>query len=188
MGDGLVRRRDAEFGITLYELTELGSRTGDLLFELALFGGNFPPDQDIRRPGNLRTIALTLRVACQRAVEPQTDVNADLVVDTERFALTAKNGQIDVRYGPAVDSDVVLSTAYEQMAAVADRRMLLEQFASDHVELPAEDPAKAEQLRNLVRGSRWCSWLYLLRRRSRRRSNRSRSAFSRMNPAASRWS
>ena len=30
MGDGLVRRRDAEFGVTLYELTELGSRTGDL--------------------------------------------------------------------------------------------------------------------------------------------------------------
>ena len=47
-------------------------------------------------------------------------------------------------------SDVVLSTAYEPMAAVADRRMPLEQFASDHVELPAEDPAKAEQLMNLL--------------------------------------
>ena len=83
-------------------------------------------------------------------VKPQTDVRAELVVDTERFALTAKDGQVDVRYGPAVDSDVVLSIAYEPMVAVADGRMPLEQFASAHVELSAEDPAKTEQLMNLL--------------------------------------
>lgn len=150
MGNGLVRRRDAEFGVTLYELTGLGARTGDLLFELALFGGRFPPDDDIRRPGNLRTIAVTLRAACQRVIEPETDVRAELVVDGERFALTAKDGQVDVRYGPADDSDVVLSTAYEPMVAVADGRLTLEQFASEYVALSAEDPAKAEQLMSLL--------------------------------------
>ena len=149
MDDGLVRRRDAEFGVTLYELTGLGARTGDLLFELALFGGRFPPGDDIRRPGNLRTIAVTLRVACQRVVEPETDVRAELVVDTERFTLTAKDGRVDVGYGPADDSDVVLSTAYEPMVAVADGRLPLEQFA-EHVELSAQDPAKAEQLMHLL--------------------------------------
>ena len=50
--DGLVRRRNAEYGTTVYELTELGSRTGDLLFELAKFGG--PGDPAPRKPANDR--------------------------------------------------------------------------------------------------------------------------------------
>jgi len=81
----------AEFGVAIYELTGLGAHTGDLLFELAMFGGRFPHDQDVKRPGNLHAIAVTLR--------------AELVVDTERFALTQgrkwveKNVSLRVRSG-----------------------------------------------------------------------------------------
>ncbi len=50
IADGLVGKREAEFGVALYELTDHGERTRDLLFELALFGGRFPPDDDIRPP------------------------------------------------------------------------------------------------------------------------------------------
>ena len=92
---------------------------------------------------------MTLRAACQRVIEPETNVRAELLVDGERFALTAKDGQVVVRYGPAVDADVVLSTAYEPMMALADGRLPLDQFA-EHVALSVEDTAKAEQLTSLL--------------------------------------
>jgi len=53
----------------------------------------------------------------------------------------------------AEDNDVVLSTAYEPMMAVADGRLTLEQFAADYVELTTEDPANAEQLMHLLAGA-----------------------------------
>ena len=64
-----------------------------------------------------------------------------------------KDGQVDVLYGAAEDNDVVLSTAYEPMMAVADGRLTLEQFAADYVELTTEDPANAEQLMHLLAGA-----------------------------------
>ena len=51
--DGLVSRREAQFGVSLYQLTEMGEGTAELLYELAAFGSRFPPDNDIQRPGNL---------------------------------------------------------------------------------------------------------------------------------------
>ena len=41
--DGLVRRREAQFGVSVYQLTETGLGTADLLYELAAFGSRFPP-------------------------------------------------------------------------------------------------------------------------------------------------
>ena len=59
IGDGLIEKRDAPHGVALYALTPLGERTRSLLFELAMFGGQFEPEPVPRRPGNLRTIAVT---------------------------------------------------------------------------------------------------------------------------------
>ena len=75
--DAIVVKRSGEYGVTLYALTELGARTGDLLFELAMFGGQFLPDEDVRRPGNLRSIVVTLITACQRVVTPDANFEAE---------------------------------------------------------------------------------------------------------------
>lgn len=148
--DGLIRRRDAAYGTTVYELTELGRKTGDLLFELASFGARFPPDAQIKRPGNLRTIAVTLRVACQRVVDPDMRLHAELDVDGEPFAFTVDEGIVDVTVGRPSAPEAVLTTSYEPMIAVADGEMSLEEFAAEHVEISGPDAAQGQALAELM--------------------------------------
>lgn len=148
--DGLIRRRDAAYGTTVYELTELGARTSDLLFELAMFGAEFPPDDEIKRPGNLRTIAVTLRVACQRVVGRDMNLRAEFVVDGEPFTFTVDAGRVDVKAGKAIEPEATLMTSYEAMIAVADGQMSLDSFASEHMELAGPDPAQGLVLAELM--------------------------------------
>jgi len=148
--DGLIGRRDAAYGTTVYELTELGSRTGDLLFELAMFGAEFPPDEEIKRPGNLRTIAVTLRVACQRVAEPDMCLRAELLVDGEPFAFTVERGVVDLKAGNASRPEAVVATSYEPMIAIADGRMSLDEFSSRHLEISGAHPSQGQALAELM--------------------------------------
>ena len=148
--DALIRRRDAEYGTTVYELTELGARTSDLLFELARFGAEFPPDDEIKRPGNLRTIAITLRVACQRVVDPGMSLRAELVVDGESFTFTVDCGVVDVKAGKPSNPEATLTTSYEPMIAVADGQISLDEFASRHLVMSGSNPAQAQALAELM--------------------------------------
>ena len=150
MADGLVRRREADYGVTLYELTELGARSGDLLFELARFGRRFPPDEETRPAGNLRSIAVTLQTACQRVMTPEDEVTAGLVVDGEPFTLSVRDGAVDVHVGAPDAPDVVLMTALEPMMAVGDGAITLEEFRAEHVTLTADDPARGARLMSLL--------------------------------------
>lgn len=148
--DALVRHREAEFGVWVYQLTEKGLGTADLLYELAAFGSQFPPGDDVQRPGNLRTVALTLKVACRRVVDPQTCLTAELVIDGERFELVAGDGEVEVLYRAATDPDVILETSYQPMVAVMDGVMSPEQFERDHVCARAADPRKLQELMALL--------------------------------------
>ncbi len=148
--DGLVRHRDAEFGVSVYELTETGLGTADLLYELAAFGSRFPPGEDVQRPGNLRTVAVTLKVACRRVIGPETRVKAELVIDAERFEFVAADGEVDIQYRPATDPDVVVETGYEPMVAVMDGELSLEQFEKNHVRARAADPKKLQEFMALL--------------------------------------
>lgn len=147
---GLIEKRETAFGVALYALTALGRRSADLLFELARFGGHFPPDEDPRAPGNLRTIAVTLTVACQRALTPGTAIEAELLVGGEPFTLSAGGGRVEVRSGPAPAPEVTLTTSYEAMVAVGDGRLSLEDFAAAHAELAAHKPGKDLVLMDLL--------------------------------------
>jgi DNA-binding HxlR family transcriptional regulator len=148
--DGLIERRDAEYGTTVYELTALGARTRELLFELAMFGAEFPADQEIKRPGNLRTIAVTLEAACQRVVDPSMTLRAELVVDGEPFSFAVHDGVVEVKAGPPRHAEVTLSTSYEPMIAAFDGRMPLEELAEKHIEITGPDPARGQALAELM--------------------------------------
>lgn len=58
---GLIER-STDAGRGFYELTAVGRSTDRLLWELSRFGAQLDPDPDPREPGNLRTIALPLRL------------------------------------------------------------------------------------------------------------------------------
>jgi hypothetical protein len=148
--DGLLQRRKAEFGATVYELTDLGESTGPLLFDLARLGSHFPPDDDLQRPGNLRTIAITLKEALRRVVDPTTHVRAGLVVDDEAFEIAVTDGDVDVHYRTPGDVDVVVATAYEPLMAAGDGDLPLDQFLANHVQLIDGDAGKRDELLTLL--------------------------------------
>ena len=148
--DGLVERRDGDYGVALYALTELGARTRELLFELAMFGGRFPPDQDLRQPGNLRTIVVTLSAACQRVVTTDLDFEAELNVDGERFTLAARDGAVEMRYAPSDEPDVVMTTSYEPMVAASEGEMPMGEYLKSHVQIVTHTPDKDLELMTLL--------------------------------------
>ncbi|MFQ5622956.1 MAG: winged helix-turn-helix transcriptional regulator, partial [Paracoccaceae bacterium] len=139
---GLVQRSQSEFGVFLYSLTDKGENTDQLLFELARFGGRMPRPLEIRKPGNLRTIAVSLGTACRRAVGPEHDFTATLLIDGEAFRLLAGGCDARIRAGAADKPDVVMTTSYEPMMALADGNMSRDEFMSNHVALEVMTPGK----------------------------------------------
>jgi DNA-binding HxlR family transcriptional regulator len=139
---GLVRKTLAPHRVTVYELTPLGASTANLLYELAAFGSRLPPDPDPREPGNRRTVAVMLKVACSRVVDPKLRLHAELRLDGEAFAIDVNKGRVDIVARPAVAPQVILETDYESMVAVTV--MKLEDFAS-RLTITSTEPAAVQQ-------------------------------------------
>jgi len=133
--DGLIQRRPDGTGAQLYALTSDGEATAPLLFELARYGGRFSPPEDIRRPGNLRTIAVTLKEALRRVVDADMHAHAEFVVDDESFSIAIDGGQIEVRYEADPEAPVSVATNYLALMATSDGQMSRAEFAAEHVAL-----------------------------------------------------
>ncbi len=147
---GLIQKYEAEFGVSLYSLTELGERTGELIFELARFGGRMPRPAKIKKPGNLRTVAVALGTAAKRAVGPEHNFEATLIFDGEAFRMTARDHHARIRAGAAKNPDVVMTTSYEPMMAFADGEIEQSQFFSDHVRLDVLTSGKEVEFFDLL--------------------------------------
>ena len=147
---GLIQKTESEYGVSLYALTELGDRTGHVLFELARLGGKLPRSGSIKKPGNLRTIAVSLGTACKRAVGPDHDFQANLKIDGEPFLMKARGGDAEIRSGAAEHPDVVMITSYEPMMALADGEMKQSDFLSNHVDLQVLTPGKEADFFDLL--------------------------------------
>lgn len=147
--DGLLRRREAEFGVQVYELTDAGRATGPLLFELARVGARFPPD-DEAKPTGLRRIAVTLQEALRRVVPPEAHLRLGLLVDDEGFEVTIADGDVDVRYQQPTDADLTIATSYEPLVDVGDGSLDLEAFLTDHAEVVAGDHDRVDEVAELL--------------------------------------
>ncbi len=129
VSDGLIAQ-DGQ----LYSLTALGSRTERVLWELALLGGHFPAADDLKQPGHLRLVAVTLQNALRR-VEPDLEVVVELVLDGESFTVELAAGDATVRYGAPEDPALVATSSYEPMMAAAAGETSIEAFRAAHVRL-----------------------------------------------------
>ncbi|MEX0345634.1 MAG: winged helix-turn-helix transcriptional regulator [Rhizobiaceae bacterium] len=147
---GLIQKSESQFGVSLYSLTEIGERTDGLLFELARLGGKLPRAEVIKRPGNLRTVAVSLGTACKRAAGPIHNFQATLQIDGEAFCMTARNGNAEVRAGAAEQPDVVMTTSYEPMMDLADGEIGQSQFIENHVALEVLTPGKEVEFLDLL--------------------------------------
>lgn len=129
--DGLVEQDGQQ-----YSLTELGTRTQRVLWELALLGGLFPPDDDLKQPGHLRLVAVTLRAAIRRVARPDLELTAELILDGESFTVDVSPERgVEVVYGAPDAPDVVATSSYEPMMAAAAGDVSLEDFRAEHVRL-----------------------------------------------------
>jgi len=145
---GLIRKVDAG-GHREYELTDLGQQTDRLLFELANFGLLTARGSDTREPGNLRTIALPLRMAL--AAHPnRPTLSARLVVDDEPFVITSTPDSVDVSYGDATtDVDITAATDYHAMLDLAEGLLTTDAFATEHFDVVAGN-THIDSLRDLL--------------------------------------
>ena len=118
-----------------YALTDLGRRTDMLLWELSQFGAELDPEPDPRQPGNLRTIALPLRIVLS-AVEDPPDLIIRLLIDDETFTVVSSPAGVEVEYGEtATPADLVVRTDYVGFLAVGEGRMSMEEFSAEHLEV-----------------------------------------------------
>ena len=150
MADGLVAKRAGEHGLTLYTLTELGASTDNMLFELAMFGGRFKPDEEPRQPGNFRMIVLTMRTALRRVVTPDVQFEAELNMDGERMTIIVGDGSVEMRYAPSNSPDVVMTTSYEPMMATGDGEMSMDHYLKNHVQIIAHTANKDVEFMSLL--------------------------------------
>ena len=148
--NGLIKKGRSEFDVSLYSLTSLGEKTNHLLFELARFGSQMPRPSKIQKPGNLRTVAVSLGTACKRAVGPDHDFTATLLIDGEAFRMKARDSEAQIRVGAAENPDVIMTTSYEAMMALADGEIEQGEFVSKHVALTVFTPGKEAEFFDLL--------------------------------------
>ncbi len=144
--DGLIEKRDTDLGVAVYALTDEGRRTRNILFELALFGGRFAPDENLTRPGNLRTVAVTMAAAGERIATPEMNFTAGITVDGEPFTLTVGGGNVDMWSGRPESPDVDVMTSYEPMVAAAEGEIGLTEFVTTQLEIAAHTPGKETEV------------------------------------------
>ncbi|MCP4201089.1 MAG: helix-turn-helix transcriptional regulator [bacterium] len=149
--DGLVTHRPTDHRAMVYELTDAGERTGPVLFELAAFGAHWPPPATMNKPGNLRTVVVTVKEALRRVVTATDALDIELVVDQEHFGVVVDQGVSDVSYGPRPEAPTAVRTDYESFIAAGDGRMSATEFATSHVELIRGDPTSVGALFVLLR-------------------------------------
>jgi DNA-binding HxlR family transcriptional regulator len=118
-----------------YHLTELGRHTDRLLWELARFGSQIDRDPDPREPGNLRTIALPLRVILE-AVPDRPDLIARLLVDDDSFTIISTADRVEVNYRDTLtEPDLVTRTDYQGFLDAGEGRISFDEFVNRHLEI-----------------------------------------------------
>lgn len=128
--DGLIERLPDG-----YVLSADGEATAPLLFELAAFGSRFPHPAEVRRPGNLRTVAVSLKEALRRVVDKDMELEAELRVDGEAFRIDVRSGKVGVEYGANDEAPLSLETNYEALIAFGDGQLSATDFARDHLQV-----------------------------------------------------
>lgn len=148
--DGLITKGNGPHGATLYELSCLGRKTANLIFELAMFGGQFPSEEEVVRPGNLRTVAVTLNAAAQRTQPGDLNLLASLVVDDENFTLRAADRTASVSYNAAHEPEVELRTSYAALIALSEGELDQQTFIEKHAQITHTTHGKEQAMATLM--------------------------------------
>ncbi|MFT5267676.1 MAG: DNA-binding HxlR family transcriptional regulator [Acidimicrobiales bacterium] len=118
-----------------YQLTALGRHTDRLLWELARFGTQIDPDPDPREPGNLRTMAVPLRMLLG-AVPDRPNLVARLFVDDDSFTIISTPDSVEINYRDTLtEPDIVVRIGYQGFLDASEGRIPFDEFATRHLEI-----------------------------------------------------
>ncbi|NIZ63354.1 hypothetical protein DL239_20515 [Sedimentitalea sp. CY04] len=148
--DNLVNKKDGKHGTKLYQLTELGRKTSDLLFELAKLGTQFEPKGDVSSRENIRAIAVILGTACKLALAPHQDLVATFNVDDEQLTLIVKFGSVNVYSHTVLSPDLELDTNNEAILKFLETKMTFEYFAAEHCKITVHTIGKEYEFMALM--------------------------------------
>jgi len=143
---GLVLRQEARFGVAVYELTPFGRRSNKLLYELMKLGTAFPQQEELKTPGNLRFIAVTLKSILEDVLPPDVMFRAGLHVDGEFFLILCENDVCDIRHGEGMDEPVCIKTSYLPLMEVFEGRLEFDAFVSSHLVIEALGEEQKQQV------------------------------------------
>lgn len=139
--EGLIEKIEDPSEPAKYQLTDAGRATRQILFELARLGGTLQPVAAPKKPGNLRTVAVTLAAALDRVIDTDLRAEAQLTVDEEDYSISIAEGKADVRQGQNPQAALFLKTGYTSLLHVAAGAMPFEEFVSKHAKIEAPDDA-----------------------------------------------
>lgn len=134
---GLIQKQGAG-ARSPYALTDAGWQTDNVLWELVRFGGQLEREAHPRAPGNLRTLALPLRIMLE-SVEGRPELTVGLIVDGERFTIASTPEKVRVEYGDTAPADLVVQTDYEAILDLGEGVMGLDDFGAHHLEVVEGD-------------------------------------------------
>ncbi|MBT2130345.1 winged helix-turn-helix transcriptional regulator [Aliiroseovarius lamellibrachiae] len=132
-----------------YRLTDQGTATRPILFELARFGRSLPPPDKPADPENSRHRAVSLAGAIERAVAPQTDLRAELIIDEAPFGLVVADGHVSLEMGPLPLPPVRIAFAWADVDRVAGGNVRFTEFAQTQG-IEAQDPHEVATLLDLL--------------------------------------
>ncbi len=122
-------------GRSAYELTPLGRRTDRVLWELTGFGILLEPDPDPREPGNLRTMALPLRMLFE-PVWPKAGFVVRLLVDDDTFTIKSTSSGVEVEYGPSdTTAQLTARLNYAAFLELGEGRIAPSDFVAHHLQI-----------------------------------------------------
>lgn len=150
--DGLARKAAASHGTSVYELTDIGNQTSDIIFDLAMFGAQFEPENEVILPGNLRTVATTMGAAAKRVASPDMSFNAAIVVDGEQMYLRVNGTDVEMRYEDCREPDLIFSTDYSALLSVTEGEIDPAVFANKYSKLEVLLPGKEIEFMELMSG------------------------------------
>ena len=143
---GLIRQRKADYGVQLYELTELGQKSEPLLQALVEFGAHFAPEEDPKAPGNLRLLCLPLKTLLQKRVEPDASLQLELTLGEQAFSIDVLAGAVQVRMQPAPGASVRLSSPLKAAVEWMQGRLDALRFKDDSLQVVEAKAADLERV------------------------------------------
>ena len=152
VGDGLAQKADGGHGASVYQLTDLGNRTSDIIFDLAMFGARFEPEGEVVSPGNLRTVATTMGAAAKRVASQDMSFDAAIIVDGEQMHLRVRGSDVNMVYEKCQEPDLIFTTDYSSLLSVTEGDMELASFVTNHCQLQVLSPGKETEFMELMSG------------------------------------